>query len=220
MAATKTKGATGNAKPRQSWIAIGQQALTAQGLAKDNAVALGTRVTAVFLAAFAADIASLNAVAVPTVIVTKKGAVQLTAAQDAALTVGHHLVSGIRTAVRGNTSNKDVLLAYGVGTEVPLLVKNVKAALTAIATRATAEPAEAAAFGIVTDDVNDINAALAAIDAADTAQEAARASAPKTTQSRNATARRLLAGIKLIAGAGMRVFANDATTRAKFAALK
>ena len=42
---------------------------------------------------------------------------------------------------------------------------------------------------------------------------------PQTTSQRNATARRILAAVKKIAGAGMRAFPSDATTFAKFEAL-
>jgi hypothetical protein len=208
------------AKPRQAWVAIGQLALKAQKLATDNAAGLGDRVSPTFLVSFNSDVAALNAVSVPGAIASKQGSVQLTAAQNAALVHGHNLVTGTRTSVKGQTSDKDVLLAYGVGTVVPLLVKNVKVALQTIADRATSNPTEAATFGVVPADVTDINAALADIAAADTAQEAARASAPKTTTDRNATAQRLLAGIKLISGAGMRAFSKDPALRAAFEALK
>ena len=50
-------------------------------------------------------------------------------------------------------------------------------------------------------------------------QTAARATSPQATQARNATARRLLTGIRRISGAGMRVFATDPTRYAAFAAL-
>ena len=50
-------------------------------------------------------------------------------------------------------------------------------------------------------------------------QEAGRAAAPQTTLLRNAMARRILAGVKKIAGAGMRTFVSDPTTYAKFEAL-
>ncbi len=215
MATTKN----GDSKPKQDWQAIVQLALKAQALANEYATQLGKRVPATFLTSFAADLTSLNS-AVPAAMNAHHGAVQLTAAQDAALLTGYNLVAGARTAVRGQTSDKDVLLAYGVGVEVRMLVKDVKTALQKIIDRATAQVAEADGFGIVDDDVTAMKNALTAIDAADVAQEAARASAPKTTKDRNAIARRLLAGVKRIAGAGMRVFASDPTTRAAFAALK
>ncbi|MFT3776577.1 MAG: hypothetical protein QM820_65390 [Minicystis sp.] len=61
---------------------------------------------------------------------------------------------------------------------------------------------------------------MKAIEAADKAQEAARAASPQTTKDRNATAHRLLDGVKKIAGAGMRTFAGkDAAVYASFEAL-
>jgi hypothetical protein len=214
--------AVGEKKPDQTWTQITQAAIKAQGLAVDYATPLGTRVSATFLTSFAADIAALSAVDVPGAITAHDGAVQLTAAQNAALQVGHNLVSGVRTAVRAMTKEPDVLLAYGVGKDIRLLVKDVQAALETIAARVAAQPAEAQLFTITTDDITAINNAVAAITAADKVQEAGRAGAPTTTKARNATARRLILGTKVIAAAGMRVFINpaDATTRAKFVALK
>src|SRR6185437_7105095 len=209
----------GDLKPKQDWQEIVQLALKAEALATEYATPLGKRIPAAFLTSFAADLTSLNA-AVPAAMNAHHGAVQLTAAQQTALLTGYNLVAGARMAVRGQTSDKDVLLAYGVGVKVPMLVKHVKTALQKIVDRATAEPAEAEGFGIVDDDVTAMKNSLTAIDQADVAQEQARASAPKTTKDRNAIARRLLAGVKRIAGAGMRVFASDPTTRAAFAALK
>jgi hypothetical protein len=98
-------------------------------------------------------------------------------------------------------------------------VKSVRSALDTIGKRIAAQPAEADAFGITSDDAAAITAAITAIDAADQAQEAARATAPKTTKDRNTMARRLLAGVRLIAGAGMRVFADNPTLHDNFAAL-
>ena len=221
MAATKKAAAkkNGNTKPRQDWQAIVQSAIKAQDLATQYAAQLGKRVSPAFLTAFTADLTALNA-AVPAAINAHHGAVQLTAAQDAALLNGYNLVAGARTAVRGQTSDNDVLLAYGVGIKVPMLVKHVKTALQKIIDRTTAEPTEAEAFGIVDDDVTAMKDALTLINQADVAQEQARATAPRTFKDRNAIARRLLAGVKRIAGAGMRVFANDPTPRASFAALK
>jgi hypothetical protein len=161
---------------------------------------------------------------VPAAIATHDGAVQLTAAQASTLEAGYNLVRGIKETVKSHSPEKDVLLAYGIGTRVnKLLVKEVVAAIQKITTRVQADPTEAAGFDIVAADTTALQAALAAIQAADTAQEAGRAAAPQSTAQRNATARRVLAGIKKIAGAGMRTFASGAAANAtlyeSFAAL-
>jgi hypothetical protein len=216
---TKKKPPPAEAKPRQTWTEIVQLGLKAQKLMTDHAAELGKRTPPAFVTSFGNDLAALNG-AVSTVIIIKKGTVQLTAAQNAALTEGYNLVTGTRISVRGQTSDKDVRLAYGVGTEVPMLVKDVKAALQQIINRVKAQPAEADGFGIVDDDLTAMQAALDAITKTDQAQEAGRATAPLTTKERNAIAKRLLAGVKRIAGAGMRAFAADPTVRANFVALR
>jgi hypothetical protein len=205
-------------RPDLPWDLISQNALKAQKLASDNAAALGGRVTAAFLAALGKDIASL-VVVVPTVTTTKKAAVQLTAAQKKALAGGHKLVMGIRQAVK-TQATPDVQLAYGIGTKVnPKIVKSVRSALDLVGKRIAAQPAEAASFGITTDDATAVANAISAIDAANQAQTVARATSPQATKARNATARRLLASIRQISGAGMRVFAEDPTLYEAFASL-
>ncbi len=217
--AKKTKQAKNDSKPRQEFNEIGQLALKAQDLANQYQAQLGARLSAAFLAGFGTDITALTA-AVPTVITTKQGTVQLTVAQSVALANGYNLLKGIRTTVKGFGPDESVLLAYGVGNRVSkLLVKEVLAALQKIVARITAEPAEAASFDIVAADTTALNAAIAAINLADQTQEQGRASAPQATKNRNAIARRLLAGVKKIAGAGMRTFNEDATTFANFEAL-
>jgi hypothetical protein len=206
-------------KPKQTFNAIGQDALKAQGLAQQHAVEIGTRLSPAFLASFAADIKALSD-AVPTVINKKSGTVQLTTAQATALDSGYKLVKGFRTTVKGLASDKAVLEAYGVGDKTnKLLVKDVIAAINMILARVAAQPTEAAGFDIVDLDVAALKAALATITAADTDQEAARAKGPVSTADRNATAWRLIAGVKKIAGAGMRSCAADPTVYAQFEAL-
>jgi hypothetical protein len=198
---------------------IGQRALEAQGLVAKHKAEIGNRLTDAFLQGFGDDIAALSA-AVPTVIKTKDGKIQLTAAQTVALEEGYKLVKGVRTTVKGHSSDKDVLLAYGIGTKVnKLLVKEVTAALQKVLDRVKGDPAEAASFDIVSADVDALDAALKAIQDADKQQEEGRAAAPLVTKDRNAIARRLLAGIKKIAGTGMRTFPKDPTTYASFEAL-
>ncbi len=216
---TKTKQAMGDSKPKQDFNEIGQLALKAQALATKYSVQIGLRLSSAFLTSFGNDITGLNA-AVPTVITTQQGTVQLTLAQTVALSNGYNLVKGIRETVKGQTTDESVLSAYGVGTKVSkVIVKEVVAALQKILTRIAAQPAEATGFDIVTADVTALTAAVAAITAADQTQEQGRASSPQATKTRNATARRLLKGVKKIAGAGMRTFNEDATTFANFEAL-
>jgi hypothetical protein len=219
VAKTKAKQALTGTKPKQDFNAIGQLGLKAQQLAVANAVAIGTRLSAAFLSGFASDIASLPS-QVPTAITTHDGQVQLTAAQATALQSGYKLVKGIRTTVKGAEPSKDVLVAYGIGTRTsPQLVKDVTSAIQKILNRVAAEPTEAAGFDIVQADVTALTAALAKITQADTAQEAGRAAAPQTTAQRNATGRRILAGVRKVAGAGMRTFPDDATLYASFEGL-
>jgi hypothetical protein len=213
------KKALATSKPKDTPTSVTQRGLKAQSLAVTNQVQLGKRITAAFLATLATDLTSVGAV-VPTVITAHDGSMQFTAAQNSALATGYGLVTAARSAVKGQQPDKDVLLAYGVGTRTSrATVKDVTAALQKIVDRATANPTEAAGFGIIDDDVTAMKASVTAIKAADSAQEAARAAAPLTTQERNATLRRILASIRMIAGAGMLAFANDPTNRAQFAAL-
>jgi hypothetical protein len=216
---TKAKHAKGDSKPRQNTNAINQLGLKARDLATQHQVKIGSRLPPAFLASFANDLTGL-VTAVPAALTARDGKVQLTAAQSTALLLGYKLVKGVRTTVKGHEPDKDVLLAYGIGSNInPKVVKDVTSAIQKILDRLTAQPAEAAAFDIVDDDVTALNAALKTIEQADQAQEAARARAPQTTAQRNATARRLLAGVKKIAGAGMRTFVDDATIYANFEAL-
>lgn len=218
-ATTKAKKAKSDSRPKQDFNAINQLGLKAQALAGKHQAEIGPRLSAAFLIAFAADLAGLLD-AVPAVITSHDGQVQLTAAQTSALLSGYNLVKGVRTTVKGHDPDKDVLLAYGIGTKVNrLLVKEVTAALQKILARLAAQPAEAASFDIVAEDQAALKAALDAIEKADAAQETARAAAPQTTAQRNATARRILAGVKKIAGAGMRSFTDDATVYANFEGL-
>ena len=219
MTKKKLPAATGAKMPDRTPAEIAQHAIKAQQLLTAHATVLGDRITPAFLTAFNADVTALSAT-LPHVINARGDAVHSTAAQDAALLVGRNLVSGAHSAVRGMSGDREVRLAYGVGTTVPLLVKNVRAALQRVIDRATANPTEAVGFGISPTDITSFNVAIAAIVAADTTQEAARAAAPTATKARNITARRLLASVHLIAGAGMRAFASDPTIRAQFAALK
>ena len=219
MATNKKAKAKADTKPDKGFNAIGQEALKAQGLADQYKSEIGARLPDAFRTSFAADIVAL-ASAVPAAINSKQGQVQLTATQDEQLASAHKLVIGVRTTVKAQSGDKDVLMAYGVGSKSnKTVVKDVTAALQQILDRIAAQPAEAAAFDLVADDVQALTDALAAVVAADQTQEAARAKKPLSTKERNAAARRLLDGVKKIAGAGMRTFRNDATVYANFAAL-
>ena len=213
------KPAKGTTKPKQTTNAINLAALKAQALAVKHQVKIGGRLSPAFLLAFAADLAAI-VTAVPAVITARDGQVQLTAQQTTALSTAYNLAKGIKTTVKSHNPDKDVLLAYGVGAPVnKLSVPQVTAAVQKILDRLAAAPAEATAFGIIDLDVKALQDALQAIKDADLAQEAARAAVPQTTAQRNATARSLLAGIKKIAGAGMRTFMDDAAVYAEFEGL-
>src|SRR5580698_387009 len=141
VAKTKTRIAAADKKPHQDFSLIVQDGIKAQNLATANATAIGGRLSAAWLASYAADLAALPG-AVPTVIATHDGAVQLTAAQAGALEEGYNLVRGIKATVKSFSVDKDVLLAYGVGTRVnKLVVKEVVAAIQKIQARITAQPA-------------------------------------------------------------------------------
>jgi hypothetical protein len=222
-ATTKRKVAKGDTKPKQDWNEIGQAGLKAQGMAVEYATIIGARLSAAWLTSYGADVTALPLV-VPQTITTHAGAVQLTSAQATALENGYNLIRGIRETVKSFSPAKDVLLGYGIGTGVDkALVKEVTAALQTIIARLEANTAEATSFDIVAVDLAGLQAALLAIQQSDTAQEAGRASAPLSTQQRNATGRRVMAGIRKIAGAGMRAFSTppnvNATIYANFAGL-
>lgn len=216
---TKAPKAKGDTRPRQDFNHITQQALKAQALAIEYGPQIGMRLTAEFLGTYAADVARLVS-ALPDTITAHDGSVQLTAAQAAALNAGHKLIKSLRMIVKGHSPDKEVLLAYGVGAKMNRrLVKDIKAGLQKIADRLEAEPGEAARFGFIPEDLAALHEQLAAIEKADSAHGMARATAPRATKQRNATARRILAGIKRIAGAGMMTFRHDATVFANFEAL-
>jgi hypothetical protein len=218
-AKTKPKVAKSDTRPDKDINVIVQTGIKAQNLAAKYATTLGARLSATFLATYAGDLAALPGT-VPDAMTKRDGAVQLTAAQATALLNGYNLVKGIKHTVRSQGPEKDVLLAYGVGVRMSkLLVKDVTNGINKILARVKANTTEAASFDIGTADTDALNAALAAIQAADLAQEAGRAAVPQSTKTRNATARRVLAGIRKIAGAGMRAFPEDPTVFAQFEAL-
>ena len=218
-ATTKAKKAKGDTAPKQDIHIIHQLGHKAQELALQYQAQIGARLPPAFLASFAADLPSLIA-ALPAVIVAKGGQVQLTAAQNSALLNGYNLVKGFRTTVRGQKPEKEVLLAYGIGDKTnKASVSEVTAAIQKVLDRVADQPAEATDFDFVEEDRTALKEALLAIEQANATQEKARATSPQTTAQRNITARRVLAGVKKIAGAGMRTFVGDATVYANFEAL-
>lgn len=115
---------------------------------------------------------------------------------------------------------QEIRRAYGVGQRTdPARVRDVKAALQQIISRATSAPEEAAGFGLIAADVAALTTFLVALTDANTTQEKKRAHAPLSTKERNLTANRILQAAVLIAGAGMRVFADSPPTHAIFEAL-
>lgn len=164
---------TAATKPKQDFNAIGQLARKALLLAEAHAVAIGDRLPAGFTKRLADDVANLDR-AVPAAMNSKDGRIQLTAAQTTALAWGHSVVMAIRAAVKSEEPDRDVLLAFGVGTRVNRrVVKDVKAALKKIIDRLAAQPGDVQRFDIVQDDVDGLTASL--IETADRDQEAGRA---------------------------------------------
>lgn len=205
--------------PKKEFSAILQNGLTAHALATKHQPELEPRLPNGCLVALAADLSILGA-HVPGAKEAHATAQAATVSQDAALASGHALVTAIRTAVARSGASLDVQKAYGVGVKVsPKVVKDVKLAIGLILKRAAAEPAEAKDVGILPKDVTALNAAAAAITDADDAQEKQRAAAPLSTKERNATARRILAAVDRIVGAGVIEFAQNPTLRAQFEAL-
>jgi hypothetical protein len=215
----RARRARATSKPKRDFNQIGQLARKARGLATQHQAKIGNRLDPTFLASFDNDVIELSTV-VPAAMASRDGQIQLTAAQTTALATGYQIVKAIRETVKSHEPEKDVLLAYGVGSRTnKLLVNEVKTALQRIFDRITSNPPEAKTFSIVAEDIAAIEQAIQAIDAADQVQEAARAAAPLSTQQRNATARRVLSGIKKIAGAGMRACVDDPTGFISFEAL-
>ena len=215
-AKTKSRAAKTDTKPRQNFSAIAQLGLRAQALADKNKAKIGLRLSALFLTGFADDLAALTA-EVPAALTVAHGRVQLTAEQVKTLATGYQIVRGIRMTVKSGKPTKEVLLAFGVGVRTNAkVVKEVTTAIQKILARVAAAPNEAASMDIIPDDVAALTAALSAIQKANAVQSKGRAGAPQSTKARNATARRILAGVMKIAGAGMRAFPNDATAYASF----
>ena len=208
-----------NIAPKRDFNAVGQLGRKAVLLADGHAAEIGARLPAGYTKLVADDINSLD-VAVPAAMNSKDNRVQLTAVQTTALATGYDLVKAFRTSVKSEGPDKDILLAYGVGANInPRLVKDVKAAIKKILDRLAAQPAEMKRFHFVQEDVDALKAAYDVIETADRDQETGRAEGPQVTRDRNANARRILAAVKKIAGAGMRACVKDPKAYAAFEAL-
>ena len=206
-------------KPSKDFTQITQTGLKAHDLATTHAAELGTRIDPNLLVQLAADLATLGA-AIPAAKTAKGGAVAATAGQNTALEGGWQMASAVKLTVQRNSKDPGVCKAWGVGRRMNKgVVKDVIDALQTIVDRANTQPAEAAGFGILPVDVQRYAAQIDAIRTADQAQEKARARAPLTTRARNVLARKILAAVDKIAGAGVVVFDTRPTERAQFEAL-
>lgn len=209
---------TKDTHPNRDFAAITQVGLKAYNLATEHAPAIEARLPGA-TAALKVDLEALNVV-VPGARLARKEAIVATAAQNALARKGYNHVQAIRKTVRKSGAPKDVQIAYGVGQSTsPTKVPEVKAALQQIVGRATSAPEEAEGFGLVAADVASLNDLIASLSSADMDQDTKRASAPMSTRARNVTANRVLQSAAMIAGTGMRAFADDPMTFALFKAL-
>ena len=211
--------ATNDSRPGKDLAQITQVGLKAYLLALQYAADLTGRLEAKLVTDLNDDLTSLGVV-VPAVKNAHAAAHATAVAQADALGAGHDLVTATRALVSRRKADESVRKAYGVGSPVHAnVVKDVSAGLRVILDRAAAQPAEAASLGILQKDLDAMKAHLATIQAADMAHENAKAAAPQTTKLRNATARRILAAVGVISGAGVLAFATSETERAAFDAL-
>jgi len=137
-----------------------------------------------------------------------------------ALTTMANLVSAIHDALRAGKVKPTIRKAYGADKSPPQ--KEPKALLDAvekIITQASGNPDEALSLGILPADVKALQQAVADLTAAVTAAQAHGGKPTPTMKDRHTAALRMNAAVGRIAGAGLLAFAQDATTRALFAAL-
>jgi len=204
--------------PSRDLTPVIQLGLKAHRLATDEG-AIVPRLPAGFLDGLAADIAALGTLAAGAR-QAHLDATLATETQNAELDHAFQLVSAIRTAVRRAKPRPDVRRMYGVGHRLdPRSVTHLVVALSGLIDRATARPDEARDLGLLDRDVAELRELLATIRAANTRQETRRAKAPSSTKERDAAARRVLAAVSRIAGAGIVEFAHDPSKRAPFEAL-
>jgi hypothetical protein len=212
-------GKKSSATVRYDFNAIGQEARKAILLADKHAAKIGNRLPAGFTKQLGNEVDGLD-VAVPAVMNSKDSRIQLTAVQTTALGTGYRLVKAFLTSVKSERPEKDVLVAYGVGTKInSRVVKDVKAAIQKLLDRLSAQPGDMARFHFVQEDVDALKTAYSVVETADRAQEAGRAKGPQVTQDRNTKARSVLRGIRKIAGAGMRACNTDPALYKEFEAL-
>jgi hypothetical protein len=139
-----------------------------------------------------------------------------------AVATAANLVSAIHEAVVGAKAKGPVRKEYGVSSRGPVTeLHAVVAAGEKIVARATANPAEALSLGVLPADVTALQAALAAVTSA---EEAAHASGAKaggaTAKAKKAAEVRMHEATARIAGAGALAFAQNASVRAEFEALR
>jgi hypothetical protein len=159
-------------------------------------------------------------VVLPGAVQARNEAGAATATQNATVRRGYARVQAIRQTVRKSGAPKEVQRAYGVGqATAQRQVRHVKAALQQIVDRATLVPEEATKFGLIPADVVGLNDFITSLTKVDMSQETKRVSAPLSTRARNVTANRILQTAVLIAGTGMRAFADSPPEHASFQAL-
>lgn len=137
-----------------------------------------------------------------------------------ALTAAANLVSAIHDALRAGKAKPTIRKAYGVSKSPPQ--KEPKALLDAaekIIAQASGSPDEALSLGILPADVKALQKAVADLEAAVTVAQAHGGKTTPTAKDKHAAALRMNAATGRIAAAGLLAFAQDATTRAEFAAL-
>jgi hypothetical protein len=172
----------------------------------------------------AADLTTLGAPPAPATPATPPPATPAPAPPTLAeaLATAANLVSAIHEAILGAKAKQDVRKEYGVsGRGAPTEPKAVLAAGQKIVARATENPSEALGLGILPADVTALQEAIAALTAAEAAAGAKGGKANGTTGAqRRAAESRMHEATARIAGAGALAFAQNATVRAEFEALK
>ncbi len=208
-----------NTHPKKEFSWIIRNGLEALGLANSFKGELSPRLPPTLLAQLETDLTNLGA-HIPGVKQAQNIAQTATLNQDESLARGYALVSAVRTALGRSEASAETRKAYGVGLKVnPKMVKDVLLALGVMVDRATKNPGEAAELGLLASDVTALSEARAAVEAANAAQEKERTNAPLSTKLRNETARRIMAAVDKIVGAGVIQFAQNPAERERFEAL-
>lgn len=138
-----------------------------------------------------------------------------------ALTTTANLVAGIHESVRVAKPTPTTRKAYGVKSKpIDKEVKGMLAAAATIVARATQDPSEALAFGILPADIAALQAASEELAAADGRARTRGGAALATGKAKQTALARMLDATARIAAAGMLAFAQNATVRVRFEALK